>query len=105
MPPLRYNTKDDLQASYLRRHGITGAPPDRQVPSSHGFLEGVLAGVGWGLLPQAQLAPHVAAGRLVVLADDHVDVPLFWQRWRIPSPRLDRLTEAVLSAAAQGLGL
>jgi len=35
----------------------------------------------------------------VRLSDDVIDVPLFWQRWRLDSPRLTALTDAVRAAA------
>jgi len=30
---------------------------------------------------------------------DHLDVPLFWQCWKLDSPIVARITEAVTSAA------
>lgn len=110
LPGLRYNAKDDLQAQYLLGRGVHPAVPPSQVPSSHGFRDAVLAGLGWGLLPEGQLVDD-AAGRprpgtadlarlgLTRLARDHVDVTLYWHVWKVPSPRLERLTEAVLQAA------
>ena len=51
-----------------------------------------------------QLAPDLADGLLVRLPGGRpVDVPLFWQRWRLDSPTLAALTEEVRSAAALGL--
>ena len=32
-----------------------------------------------------------------------IDVPLFWQRWRLDSPRLTALTDAVREAARRHL--
>jgi LysR family transcriptional regulator (chromosome initiation inhibitor) len=60
------------------------------------FLEAVRRGLGWSLIPEPQFLPDLEAGRLVRLhSRDHVDVPLHWQRWRLASPLLTRLTEAV----------
>ncbi len=99
MPVLRFNAKDELQTTYLAARGAP-APSYRQVPASQAFLEAVLAGLGWGLLPDHQLARPLREGRLVALPGEPVDVPLFWHRWRLASTRLDRLTGAVLRAAA-----
>jgi LysR family transcriptional regulator (chromosome initiation inhibitor) len=33
----------------------------------------------------------------------YLDVPLFWQRWRLDSPALDAVTSAVHEAAATAL--
>ena len=45
----------------------------------------------------------LASGEVVRLGvRDHVDVPLHWQRWRLPSAELDRLGERVRRQAARG---
>ena len=33
---------------------------------------------------------------------DHVDVQLYWQRWRLPSAHLDRLSDTVRRESARG---
>lgn len=104
MPMLTFNAKDDLQHDLLRRHGVDVLPPVvHQVPTTADFLTATLHGLGWSLLPEAQAGPDLAAGRLVRLSRDVTDVPLYWQRWRLTSPRLDRLTAAVRTAAKAGL--
>lgn len=105
MPVLRFNRDDDLQHAFLREQlHITSTAPCPQVPSSEGFRDAVRAGVGWGLLPTAQLGDDLQTGRLVRLAGRrHRDVPLFWQAWTIHSPRIDRLADAVRAAARAGL--
>ena len=48
--------------------------------------------------------PELAAGRLVDVAPGkYIDVPLYWQHWKLESGILDALTAAVLRAAAAGL--
>ena len=104
LPVLRFNAKDDLQASVLRERGVDpDAPPMSQVPSSLGFAEAVCAGLGWGLLPTAQADPWLASGEVVRLGRGHRDVVLHWQGWRLASPRTSRLHDAVRDAAAAGL--
>ncbi|GAA5036020.1 ArgP/LysG family DNA-binding transcriptional regulator [Terrabacter aeriphilus] len=101
MPLVRFNAKDDIQQHILDRHGVDVAPPTHEVPDGGGFVAAVRAGLGWGALLTTQLAPLLESGELVRLgARDHVDVELYWQRWRLPSAHLDRLTEAVRTAAA-----
>jgi LysR family transcriptional regulator (chromosome initiation inhibitor) len=47
---------------------------------------------------------ELAAGRLVDIAPGkYIDVPLYWQHWKLESGILDALTAAVLRAAAAGL--
>jgi LysR family transcriptional regulator, chromosome initiation inhibitor len=104
MPVVIFNDKDDMQGGLLRRHGIAGGPPVmHQVPSSADFLAAVRLGLGWGMLPEPQARAPLAAGELVRLPAGLVDVPLYWQRWRLDSPRLAALTDVVGQVAARHL--
>jgi LysR family transcriptional regulator (chromosome initiation inhibitor) len=56
------------------------------------------------MIPDAQAAPHRAAGTLIDLPDGPpVDVPLYWQQWKLDSPALAAVAEAVARAAATAL--
>ncbi|WP_353951885.1 LysR family transcriptional regulator ArgP [Knoellia sp. S7-12] len=96
MPVLEFNDHDDLQRRVLRQHGVEVDPPTHRIPSSEAFAAAVRAGLGWGALPTVQCAEGLEQRALVRLsARDHVDVPLHWQAWRLRSPLVDRLTEAI----------
>ncbi|GAA2494080.1 LysR family transcriptional regulator ArgP [Terrabacter carboxydivorans] len=100
-PLVCFNAKDDIQRRILDRHGVTAAPPTHEVPDGGGFLTAVRSGLGWGALMTTQLAALLESGELVRLGSrDHVDVQLYWQRWRLPSTQLDRLSESLRTAAA-----
>lgn len=104
-PSLVFNTKDELQARWVRRlcHRDVDLPR-HTLPSPQGFVDAALAGMGWGLHPQALIAHHLAAGRLVELVPDTpLDVPLHWQHARAASVLLDALSRTVLAAAAGAL--
>jgi LysR family transcriptional regulator (chromosome initiation inhibitor) len=104
MPLVNFNDKDGIQGDLLRRHGFCEWPPVvHYVPSTADFYRVVGIGLGWGMLPEPQARADLAAGRLVLLSADVIDVPLHWQRWRIDSPRLAALTEAVRTAADKQL--
>ena len=106
MPVVAFNAKDTLQHDLLAEVGVvTGRePPTHRVPTSTDFLEAVVLGLGWGMVPETQLLPLEATGRLVRLRPDRpVDVPLHWQRWRVDSLLLGRVTEAVRRAASAHL--
>jgi LysR family transcriptional regulator (chromosome initiation inhibitor) len=104
MPMVVFNEKDHLQHDVLVARGVETPPVVHRVPTSADFLEAVCLGLGWGMIPHPQLGPAVEAGRLVPLGTRlHVDVPLYWQRWRLDSPVLGRLTDAVRRAARTGL--
>jgi LysR family transcriptional regulator, chromosome initiation inhibitor len=99
-----FDRADDLQHTYLRRAGVVGTPPTHYVPSSADFLAAVLLGMGWGMLPDLQAAPHLASGALVELDPaGAVDVRLHWQRWALRTPALDTLTAAIVGAARREL--
>jgi LysR family transcriptional regulator, chromosome initiation inhibitor len=104
MPVVVFNDKDDLQHELLRRHGVAQDPPIvHQVPSTADFYQAVRVGLGWGMLPESQAGDDFSAGALVRLTADVLDVPLYWQRWRLDSPKLTALTSAVRTAAARHL--
>ena len=63
-----------------------------------------LAGMGWGLHPQALIATHLAKGSLVELVPDRpLDVPLYWQHARAAAAWIDALSRGVVSAARRAL--
>lgn len=107
MPALRFGPNDALQDTDLDGRLAPDVPRDRrisQVPSSEAFVEACRVGLGWALLPELQAAPALDAGELVVLDGPVLEVPLYWQRWRLKSRTLDMLTRAVSAAATTQLG-
>ena len=97
-PVVVFDRRDDLQHAYLRGRGAS-QPPIHYVPSSADYLRAVRLGLGWGMVPDLQLAGD-GAGALVELdPDGGTDVVLYWQQWRLHSPALDRVAEAVQEAA------
>jgi LysR family transcriptional regulator (chromosome initiation inhibitor) len=99
-PVVTYDDKDDLQDRYLRRHRRTGLRPPRHfVPAAHEFSQAVQLGLGWGMLPELQL-DQLPSGTLVPLSPSaHLDVPLYWQQWRLTTTALDRVASAIADAA------
>ncbi|MGE2713158.1 LysR family transcriptional regulator ArgP [Mycolicibacterium litorale] len=99
-PSLAWNRDDALQDLLIRRafhRPVTR--PVHYVPTAEGFGAAVRAGLGWGMYPEQLAAPDLAAGAFVRIADVHLDVPLYWQCWKLDSPLVARLTGAVRSAA------
>lgn len=104
-PVVHFDRDDDLQRSWLRcRTRGRADPPSHHVPSTVGFVQAVLAGLGWGVLSDLQLADP-ALRSAVVLLDPRaaVDVPLHWQRWKVRSPSLERLTDVVVDGGRAAL--
>ncbi|MBX3644729.1 MAG: LysR family transcriptional regulator ArgP [Rubrivivax sp.] len=104
-PSLVFNTKDALQARWVRRlcHRHVELPR-HSLPSPQAFVTAARAGMGWGLHPQALIAPWLADGSLVELVPGTpLDVPLHWQHARAASSLLDGLSRAVQAAARTAL--
>ncbi|MFI7290729.1 LysR family transcriptional regulator ArgP [Streptomyces anulatus] len=105
-PVIGFDRRDDLQDAFVRRLGPGPRPSARRhlVPTSEGFANAVASGMGWGMLPEVQAEPLLSGGRLVRLTPDHtVDVPLYWQQWKLESPALATVAEAVAAEAAEAL--
>jgi LysR family transcriptional regulator (chromosome initiation inhibitor) len=69
------------------------------VPSSEVYVRAIVAGLGWGMVPPQQLQDglvDLAPGRTV-------DVPLYWQQWKLDSPALTAVADAVAQEAAVAL--
>ncbi|MFI9549055.1 LysR family transcriptional regulator ArgP [Streptomyces sp. NPDC052016] len=107
-PVLTFDRRDDLQDTFVRGlpRSSGGAGPVRHaVPTSEGFLDAVVAGLGWGMVPEVQAGSLLRSGRLVSLAPDRpLDVPLYWQQWKLDSPALAAVAEAVTTTAVEALG-
>ena len=104
-PSLVFNSKDALQARWVRRLCHRDVElPRHTLPSAQAFVAAALAGMGWGLHPHSLIAPHLQDGSLVeLLPDAPLDVPLYWQVARAAAPLLDGLSQAVQAAAHQAL--
>jgi len=104
-PAIQFDRTDTLQTTFFQ--GVAGAPltgPQHFIPDTLQFARAILLGMGWGLMPEAHCHADIRAGYLLELAPGNpTDIPLFWQRWKIQSPALDGLTDAVRTTAATAL--
>ncbi|UOZ05220.1 LysR family transcriptional regulator ArgP [Amycolatopsis sp. WQ 127309] len=103
-PVIVFDRKDDLQDRFLRgltrRRNFTLVR--HHIPASESFVDAVAAGLGWGMVPEIQAAPRGEA--LVDLAPDRpLDVPLHWQQWKLDSPGLATVADAVTKGARAAL--
>ncbi|MBX9919705.1 MAG: ArgP/LysG family DNA-binding transcriptional regulator, partial [Mycolicibacterium frederiksbergense] len=95
-PSLAWNRDDALQDNLIRKvfHKPIGRPV-HLVPTAEGFGAAVRAGLGWGMYPE-----QLVNTDFVQIADVHLDVPLYWQSWKMDSVLVGTVGAAVLSAAA-----
>ncbi len=91
-PGLTFNQKDRLQREWTRRTlGRDVGFPTHWLPSTQGFVDASLAGMGWALNPVQLVREHLASGRLVELAPGAtLDVSLFWQVNRLVAGQIVR---------------
>lgn len=104
-PALTFNQKDRLQQQWVQRQfGRQISLPTHWLPSSHGFVEAALAGMGWGLNPVHLIREHLASGRLVELVPGSpLDVTLFWQTSHLAAGSIAPLTRAIVAEAKRAL--
>ncbi|MBL3685535.1 LysR family transcriptional regulator ArgP [Leucobacter zeae] len=105
-PLVEFDRHDIFQQRFLRRISRAGIQPPRHfIPSSAEFARAIELGMGWGMVPELQCAAGIAAGSLVELDPGApLELPLYWQRWNLRSPALDRLSAIVAEEAAAALG-
>ncbi|MGC0315161.1 LysR family transcriptional regulator ArgP [Kitasatospora acidiphila] len=105
-PVVVFDRRDVLQDAFVRE--LTGGQPASAlrhfVPSCEGFTDAVTAGLGWGLVPRSHATARLGCGALVeFLPGRTVEVPLYWQQWRLDSPALATVAAAVAAQAARAL--
>lgn len=99
-PVVTYDDKDDLQDRFLRRQCRTALqPPRHYVPATHEFGQAIQLGLGWGMLPELQLAKLESGTVTPLTPSAHLDVPLHWQQWRLTSTALDHVASAITECA------
>lgn len=104
-PCLTFNRKDQLQAEWVRRVCRRAVDtPKHWLPSTQGFTDASVAGIGWGMNPVQMVQNQLREGTLAELVPGRtVVVPLYWQHTRLQVPMLDRLTKAVVATAGRAL--
>ena len=103
-PMVQFDRNDELQRRVLRMmSGQRLDPPAVYIPASTEYHRAIEAGMGWGAVPLAQIADALDSGRVVTFTDLHVDVPLYWQYWKLGSSLLRTLTDLVVDGARRHL--
>ena len=106
-PIVQFDRQDYFQERFIRR--VTRAaiiPPRHFIPSSAEFVRAIELGMGWGMVPALQCEPGLAAGTLIGLGTGApITLPLYWQRWNLRSPVLDRLSAIILEEASSALAI
>ena len=105
-PAVVFNRQDTVHDRYLAER-LGDSPqnaPRHHVPNSERFVDFVLGGAGYGLIPHLQAAAPLAEGRLVdLLPGAPMPVPLYWHCWNLASPLLAGLTIELQKAGRRKL--
>nr|WP_067864848.1 LysR family transcriptional regulator ArgP [Nocardia shimofusensis] len=106
-PVIVFDRQDDLQDTFVRTLNprADGASRNRHhIPTSEGYRDAIAAGLGWGLLPESHAQPLIDSGTLENLTPGRwVDVPLYWQQWKLDVPALALVADTITAAAAESL--
>ncbi|MCW5655392.1 HTH-type transcriptional regulator ArgP [Hydrogenophaga sp.] len=102
-PAVIFNRKDALQDAFLEQHFGLRQPhyPRHFAPAVEAFETAIQRGLGWGMVPEQNLAHRPGLEEL--LPGAAVDVVLYWQHWAHESVSAQRLTAAVKAAAREHL--
>jgi LysR family transcriptional regulator, chromosome initiation inhibitor len=108
-PMVAFDRDDTLQDRFLADLGVQ--PPARhQVPSQDAFLTVLRAGLGWGMVPEIAVrhpeggpGAGSAEGLVDAAPGRWLDVPLYWQRWKVQASVLDDLSMRVRDVAGAAL--
>lgn len=104
-PAIIFNRKDALQDAFLAQHFGLKQPnyPRHFAPAVDAFERAIELGLGWGMVPEQDLASR--PGLQELLPGATVDVTLYWQHWEREPLSAQRLTQAVKEAAHASLPL
>lgn len=103
-PMLMFDANDHLQLKTLKQLVAEPiSPPVNYVPAAAEYRRAIAAGIGWGAVPEVELDDDYTGRDLVKLSPKPVDVPLFWQHWKLQSPAVTALTELIVEHARTSL--
>ncbi|MGO3327462.1 LysR family transcriptional regulator ArgP [Gordonia sp. (in: high G+C Gram-positive bacteria)] len=99
-PMVMFDHNDHLQLKALN-HLVPEpiSPPVTYIPAAAEYRRAIQAGIGWGAVPEVDMDGSRTGVDLVPLSRRPIDVPLYWQYWRLRSPLVTALTEIVVEHA------
>lgn len=101
-PALIFNEKDQMHTHAIQqRFGLNPTQyPHHCIPSSNGFVDAMMMGLGYGWLPNYQAEKSLNNGTLVEIAPKlQIELPLYWHHWRRQSIQLESLTKVLIEQA------
>ncbi|AMO98184.1 transcriptional regulator, ArgP family protein [Collimonas arenae] len=101
-PVVAYTHKDTLQSSFLlSKLGLPdGAYPCHYVPGAASHFNAIRYGLGYGMVPELLLKANAKPSEIVMLTPGKpVEVALYWHTWKVQSPRMEHLSQQIISSA------
>ena len=100
-PCVIFNRKDMLQHAFFS--DIMGVDiknfPSHYVPSSEKFLDFILKGYGYGMVPHIQSNKFFKSEKLKKIYSESLDVNLYWNCWDVKSELIDKFTKILCENA------
>lgn len=104
-PAVLFNRQDSLHDDFLA--SVFGFRVEKYMrhylPASSALLEGIVAGIGYGLVPSMQVTGAHADALVDLSPQRPVTVALYWHHWSAEPPQARTMTECVLKEAARAL--
>ncbi|WP_286271299.1 LysR family transcriptional regulator ArgP [Thalassotalea hakodatensis] len=100
-PCLIFDENDNLQHQFLADVVKSDTDFVHLLPCPEGFKQALIAGVGYGMLPELQCVDALAENKLIILGDEYsIDVPLYWHYWQSEAPQLKALRTQALTVSS-----
>ncbi len=103
-PLLVFNKKDELQSGILGREfgQVPQDIPIHYLPSTEKFLEFIVAGLAYGVVPDLQSLDLINKGVLVdLIPHGHMAVSLFWHSWNLKSRFIEGFSKQLVVRARE----
>lgn len=99
-PVIHFNRDDQLQYRALSQ--VFGrpqiSPPAHYIPSAEKFIEAVVLGLGYAMIPEVQAWPEIQKGTLVEIDPKaRLDTALYWYRWSRSSDLLQEFSKVLIT--------
>jgi LysR family transcriptional regulator (chromosome initiation inhibitor) len=101
-PAVEFGPEDRSQDRFLiRQFGELPIYPRHRVPSAQAYLESIVQGLGYGMLPRLQAHALLRGGALIELIPNApLLVPLYLHHWQLDTPLLQALSAQLMKAAS-----
>ncbi|WP_132993417.1 LysR family transcriptional regulator ArgP [Gordonia zhaorongruii] len=103
-PMVMFDPNDHLQIKALKQLVVEPvSPPVNYIPAAAEYRRAIQAGIGWGAVPEVEIDDEHTGRQLIPLSQKPIDVPLYWQYWKLRSPLVTALTELIVDHARREL--